>query len=592
MFGHLSKRYHTILITEAGFFNRARISILLQLLTAFAVLSVFLFILYFFQERNILLYRISLLMVLFFAGLMMLFLNVSWRIVGHYFMFCLTCFIWSNLLILKNGFNIVTVQYVLMIVSGGYYILGLRWGWVYSLINTVPIVVLFSLEQFYGISITLGMVDVNIYAYNISIIFNFLLLIFIHFYFFRAFKMTSKKERKLTANLERLLRSARIVADEKTNFLSTMAHELRTPLNAVIGITNVLMENDPKPQQKENLEILHFSAENLMATISDILSFNRLDLGIEKLELTTFRLDTLLNNVYRALKLKSDAKSIDFFLQVDKEIVGLSVQGDQNRLTQILFNIVGNAIKFTQEGFVKIIVCVEKSVDNVLTVGFEISDSGIGIAGDQVNNLFDPYFRGDNGTNRQYHGTGLGLSIASRLVELHGGRLTFKSKEGTGTTFSFQLNFTKVEPMVDELKEEVQLPADEIARLQILVVDDSPVNVMVFQKTLSRWNLKADVAENGQIGLDAVMKKTYDVIFMDINMPVMDGLEASRMIREINDKQKKGIYIIALTASIDISFDKRSEFGCMDDFMLKPFYPKDLEGKLHHVAKLKVNRML
>ncbi|TKC58493.1 response regulator [Pedobacter hiemivivus] len=592
MFEHLSKRYHTILLTEAGLFNRARISILLQLLTAFAVLSVFLFILYFFQERNILLYRISLLMVLFFAGLMMLFLNVSWRIVGHYFMFCLTCFIWSNLLILKNGFNIVTVQYVLMIVSGGYYILGLRWGWVYSLINTVPIVVLFSLEQFYGISITLGMVGVNIYAYNISIIFNFLLLIFIHFYFFRAFKRTSKKERKLTANLERSLRSARIVAEEKTNFLSTMAHELRTPLNAVIGITNVLMENDPKPQQKEDLEILHFSAENLMATIDDILSFNRLDLGIEKLELTTFGLDTLLNNVYGALKLKSDAKSIDFFLQVDKEIVGLSVQGDQNRLTQILFNIVGNAIKFTQEGFVKIIVCVEKSVDNVLTVGFEISDSGIGIAGDQVNDLFDPYFRGENGTNRQYYGTGLGLSIASRLVELHGGRLTFKSKEGTGTTFSFQLNFTKVDPMVDELKEEVQIPADEIARLQILVVDDSPVNVMVFQKTLSRWNLKADVAENGQIGLDAVMKKTYDVIFMDINMPVMDGLEASRMIREINDKQKKGIYIIALTASIDISFDKRSEFGCMDDFMLKPFYPKDLEDKLHHVAKLKANRML
>ena len=151
MLEHLSKRYHTILITEAGFFNRARISILLQLLTAFAALSVFLFILYFFQERNILLYRISLLMVLFFAGLMMLFLKVSWKIVGHYFMFCLTCFIWSNLLILKNGFNIVTVQYVLMIVSGGYYILGLRWGWVYSLINTVPIVVLFSLEQFYGI---------------------------------------------------------------------------------------------------------------------------------------------------------------------------------------------------------------------------------------------------------------------------------------------------------------------------------------------------------------------------------------------------------------------------------------------------------
>lgn len=589
MFAFLSKRYNAIIITEEGLLNRARIAILVQLLSAFALLSLLLFILYFFQERNILLYRISLLMVLFFAGLTMIFLNVPWKVVGHYFIFCLSCFIWSNLLILKNGLNIVTVQYVVMIVSGGYYILGLRWGLVYSLINTLPIVFLFSLEQFYGISVSQTDQVVNIYAYNFSIVMNFLLLIFVHFYFFRAFKRTSRKERKLTANLKRSLKSARKVAEDKTNFLSTMSHELRTPLNAVIGMTNVLLENNPRHEQKENLEILHFSAENLMITINDILSFNRLDAGMERLEQTIFKLDNLLSNVYGALKLRAAAKSIEFSLEMDDKIAGLSVQGDQSRLTQILFNLAGNAIKFTQEGYVKINVWVEKLSNDLLTVSFEVSDSGIGIPEDQINNIFEPYFRASHRTNRQYHGTGLGLSIARRLVALHGGELTFNSKEGIGTSFNFQLSFICPDTAVSGAASRYGQESGKIDGLQILIAEDNPINVMVLQKTLAQWNLKAEVAENGQIAVDAVLEKTYDVVLMDINMPVMDGFEAARLIREIKDEKKCSIYIIALTASIGISLEEHPEFGYLDDFMLKPFYPEDLKAKLVHIARLKTH---
>ena len=584
MFSFFFKRYYAILRMEQTLLNRARIAILVQLLFAFSIISVLLFGLYFFQEHNILLYRISILMILFISGLVMIFMKVPWKKVGHYFIFCLTCFILSNLLLLKNGINIVTVQYVMMIVTGGYYILGGGWGLFYSLVNTLPLVLLFTVQQFYGLELPFATQSINIYAYNFSIIINFLMLIFIHYFFFRSFKSTSQKEQLLTANLKNSLVSAQKIAEDKTNFLSTMSHELRTPLNAVIGITNVLLENDPKADQKENLDILHFSAENLMSTINDILSFNRLDAGMEKLELSPFRLDQLLTNVYGALKYKSSAKGLDFSLVVDDRLKGVMLLGDQGRLTQILFNLAGNAIKFTAHGFVKINVHLEELNQEIYTIKFELSDSGIGIPKNQTEYVFEPYFRAKHEHNRQYHGTGLGLSIARRLVFLHGGELTFQSREGHGTTFKFQLSMMKVEN--SKAQEDPGLkPADiDISHLRILIAEDNEINVMVLQKTLARWNLKGDVAEDGQLALRAVENGNYDVVFMDINMPVMDGFEASRRIRQLSDPVKSRIYIIALTASIDISVELQPESQYLDDFMLKPFYPDELRDKLENVA--------
>lgn len=585
--GSLLSSYSAILKTTGGLLNRARIFILIQLLTAFSVLSIFLFILYFFLERNILLYRISLLMVLFITGLIMIFTRVRWQKVGHYFMCCLTCFIWSNVLLLKNGINIVTVQYIMMIVSGGYYILGSRWGLVYSLANTVPVVLIFFLHQFYGIDISQTDQTVNIYAYNFSIIFNFLLLIFVHYYFFRAFKKTSQKEQKLTARLKRLLHSAQKIAMDKTTFLSTMSHELRTPLNAVIGMTNILLEDEPRPEQKDNLEILHFSAENLMSTINDILSFNRLDIGMEKLEQTDFRFDTWLTIVYGSLKPGAVAKDLDFVLEMDERLKGASVRADQSRLTQILFNLAGNAIKFTSEGFVKIKVIVNQEEESLLIITFEVSDSGIGIPDDQMAGIFEPYFRAAHRNNRQYHGTGLGLSIAKRLVELHGANLMLHSKEGVGTLFNFQLKLNKaqtIDPHTDQSFDESGIRIDG---LRILIAEDNTMNVMVLQKTLAQWGLKGDVAENGQVAVGAVSSGSYDVVFMDINMPVMDGFEASRLIREIKEVEKSDVYIIALTASIGISIESHPEFQYLDDFLFKPFYPRELRKKLEKVAVLK-----
>jgi len=577
-------RYKAIRNQESGLLNRGRIAILVQLLCAFSLISILLFVLYCFQERNILLARISILMVLFISGLIMVFQGVPWKKVGHYFICTLSCYIWSNMLVLEDGINMVTIQLVLMIVSGSYYILGLRWGLIYSLANALPVVLIFSLNLFMQIDISVAHRPINIYSYHFSLIFNFLLFILVHYYFFKAFKKTSQKEKTLTADLKKTLRSAEKMASAKTNFLATMSHELRTPLNAVIGMTNVLLEDNPSTRQKENLEILNFSAENLMSTINDILSFNRLDAGMEQLENAGFRLDQLLKNVYGALKQGSLKKDLEFVLNLDERIAGKHVLGDQTRLTQILFNLVGNAIKFTTEGYVRITAKVVFADQGLISIRFDIEDSGIGIPESQQRSVFEPYFRAEHRASQQFQGTGLGLSISRRLVDLHGGELTFSTQEGVGTVFSFELAFPEI--ISDDPQQTGQLPADmDIGQMKILIAEDNPVNVLVLQKTLIRWGLVADVAENGLAAVNAVQQRSYDLIFMDINMPVMGGFEASRQIRAMADPEKNKVCIYALTASIGMSIEEHPELRYLDDFLLKPFSPDQLKLKLEQAAR-------
>ncbi|ALL07096.1 hypothetical protein AQ505_17355 [Pedobacter sp. PACM 27299] len=578
------EKFKAIRNNEAGLLNRGRITILMQLLIAFSFQSMVLLVIYYFQEPSILGYRVSLLLLLFILGLILIFTEVCWKKVGHYFIFCLTCFVWSNMLLLQDGINIVTVQYVLIIVSGGYYILGFRWGLAYSLVNTLSLVALFFIKELTQIDFLVGNLSVSFYEYSFALVFNFLLLIFIHHYFFRAFKKTSRKERLLNANLKKSLVSAEKMAAAKTNFLATMSHELRTPLNAVIGITNILLEDNPSDRQRENLDILSFSAENLMSTINNILSFNRLDAGMEQLESTSFRLDLLLSNVYGALKLRILDSNLVFELDMDDRIKEKLVMGDQIRLTQIFFNLAGNAIKFTKSGFVKIKAVVVSADSAMLRIRFEIEDSGIGIPETQQARVFEPYFRAEHQISEQFQGTGLGLSIARRLVELHGGVLSFKSEQGLGTFFSFELSFAEL------VNDEPQVMPDEfsteIGHLRILIAEDNPVNVMVLQKTLTRWGLVADVAANGELALDAVIANPYDLILMDINMPVMSGFDASRRIRELSDPQKSQVCIIALTASIGMSLEEHPELRYLDDFLLKPFSVEQLKQKLEQSVKM------
>ncbi|TKC08882.1 ATP-binding protein [Pedobacter frigoris] len=451
----------------------------------------------------------------------------------------------------------------------------------------VTVVMVWLMGIFWILSILLfvlqGVQQWNIYVYNFSLVLNFTLLIFIQYYFFQTFRKTSHSEQKLTAQLE----LAEKTVTASTNFLATMSHELRTPLNAVIGMTNILLHDEPRPQQKENLEILHFSADSLMRTINDILSFNRLDSGMEQLEQTDFRLDTLLGHIYNALKPRVSDSGVQFILDVDQKIAGKYIQGDQNRLTQVFFNLAGNAIKFTEKGFVKISAVVVAQEAGFIRIKFVIEDSGVGIPELQKDKLFEPYFRAAHHSAGQFKGTGLGLAIARRLIDLQGGVLRFHSQENVGSVFSFELSFAERIPKALVQSDVRQNPTDEIGELQILVAEDNPVNVLVLQRTLARWGLTVDVVENGHAAVEALALKSYDLIFMDINMPVMGGFEAARLIREMPDPVKSNVCIIALTASVGMSVEIHQEFRYLDDFLLKPFTPVQLKGKLEQVSRMK-----
>lgn len=584
IFDYFIKRYNRVIGKETEMIVQTRIRILAVSILGLIGLCSILCGLYLLQEHNFLLLRISILLLLFITGFLLLLFKSSWPISGHFFIICITIMIWSNVLLFKSGVNIVTVQFTLLVLSGGYYILGAKWGAVYSILNILPIIGFVIIENYTGLTVTSQQLSINNNAYTITMTFNFLLLFYIHFSFFKAYQVSNQKEQELKDHLRKAAIAAQELAAAKINFLSTMSHELRTPLNAVVGMTNILLMENPRQDQDENLSILRFSAENLMSTVNDILDFNKIDDGKIKLEEHIFRPTELLNNVYGAFKAQARDKQINFENRIDPDLQTIEVNGDQMRLTQILFNLVGNAVKFTSGGYVIVETDIVARDQEKITISFKIQDTGIGIPADRISIIFDPFTQVLSRTNRQYHGTGLGLTIASRLVELHGGKLNLHSIEGRGTTFDFELQYPIVtEGILTAGVKEGNKVAVDLSKLSVLVVDDEPINVIVLKKILIKWGILADVAVNGSLAIEAVVKNDYDVILMDINMPVMDGFEASRKIRELGDSHKSTIPIIAVTASVGAAIEQMSGYRYIDDCILKPFKPEHLKEKLEQI---------
>lgn len=582
MFPYLKTAYQSILFREPELLNKARIRILIQALCAYLVLSLILLCFYIIKERDLLLVRMVFQTILFSTGLFLLMFGASWRRVGHYFIVCISLIIWTNALFFHQMVNMVTVQYVLLIVSGGYYILGASWGLTYSIVNILPVIIVVLASKYTGINFSIFNQNINEYTFDFVLVFNFIILILIHYFFFKAFQKTNQKEQELKVSLQQAMKETKQMASAKINFLSTMSHELRTPLNAVVGMVNLLKDGN-QVEQKENLEILAFSAENLMAIINDILDFNKIDAGMLTLEQHDFRLDLLLKNVFGAFKAEADKKSINYTCVTSPGIDNLMVKGDQTRLTQILFNLVGNAIKFTPTGHV-LIECIVKSIHgDQVNIHFKVEDSGIGISSDQQIKIFEPFIQTVTRTKRQHHGTGLGLTIASRLVALHGSKLALDSVEGTGTTVQFELVYQIANQHTNnETVSIVEQPATS-HKLRMLVAEDNALNVLVLKKFLTKWGIDPTVVENGKDAVEAVIKEDFDVILMDINMPVMDGFEASRIIRELADVKKSKTHIIALTASVGTRIEDEAGHKYLDDWVLKPFDPKTLKEKLERL---------
>lgn len=362
----------------------------------------------------------------------------------------------------------------------------------------------------------------------------------------------------------------------KQQFLANMSHEIRTPMNAVMGMTNLLIEKNPRQDQKMYLDSIHKSSEVLLHIINDILDLSKIEAGKMELESIDFSIRELVEQVKLTLNHKAEEKGLHLFTDIDPTIPEVVI-GDPTRLNQILVNLTGNAIKFTEKGSISI-----KLVQTHDKIRFEVTDTGIGIPPEKIASVFESFSQANASDTRKYGGTGLGLSISKQLVEKMGGQIGIESEVGAGTMFYFELLLEQGSVQnLTNAKAGGTLDSSVLQGLKILIVDDNEYNLIVVRDTLSaKAELAITEARNGQEAVDLFKENEFDLILMDVQMPVMDGYEATRLIRSSFPAPKNEIPIIALTASVVRSdLDKCRQAG-MNDYVPKPFKTSQLVGAI------------
>jgi signal transduction histidine kinase len=359
----------------------------------------------------------------------------------------------------------------------------------------------------------------------------------------------------------------------KSEFLSTMSHEIRTPLNAVIGMTHLLLRNNPRPEQEKDLGVLLFSASNLLSIVNNILDYNKIEEGKINFEQIPMDLPVIAGNIVAGLKNAADEKGIDLLVEVDPQLDRL-VTGDPTRTGQVINNLVHNAIKFTKEGSVRLSMTVDNDQADTLTVTIKVKDTGIGIPQEKQHMIFDRFTQADSSTSRSYGGTGLGLAISKKILELQGVILQLESQPGAGSVFYFTQTF----PVAVETRKETEEPASSVVfeplllDISILLVEDNPLNVLVAQTMLENNGARVDVAVNGLEALEKLDRGRHQLVLMDLHMPVMDGYEATELLR----RRGETLPIIALTASMPKEVEHDAFAAGLDDVVVKPFSPEEL----------------
>jgi PAS domain S-box-containing protein len=383
------------------------------------------------------------------------------------------------------------------------------------------------------------------------------------------------QRRIMLDNLITARQKAEEAAQSKQIFMSTMSHEIRTPLNEVIGITNLLLQGQPREDQMDYIKTLRFSGNHLLTLVNDVLDYNKMESGKIIFEQTLFNLNDFMEEIMRSYSFRSKAKQIEFEI-TKKEPLPDEVIGDQIRLNQILSNLLSNALKFTSKGGITVAIRELERKDNQSKLEFSVKDTGIGIPREKHETIFESFSQASADTTRQYGGSGLGLAICKKLIELQGGSLKLESEPGAGSTFTFTITFSIPGKGATALTSDVKETFIGLEGKRILVAEDNKINFFVVNKFLTGWGVNVTLAENGQLALDAIKKEEFDLILMDLHMPVMDGIEATRIIRNSNDDRIKDIPIVALTAAImSENHDKIDELN-INDYVLKPFKPHDL----------------
>lgn len=386
--------------------------------------------------------------------------------------------------------------------------------------------------------------------------------------------MLHKKNAELIVSKEK----AELASKTKANFLSTVTHELRTPLYAVTGLTNMLLEEDPKPNQIQHLKSLKFSGDYLLTFINDILQINKIEANKVDIEPEAFNLKKKMTNIIAALNNSATDNNVKIHFEYDSNLPENFI-ADQIKISQILINLIGNAIKFTKDGDIWVRAIKVSEKDELYSVRFEIEDNGIGISEEKQNQLFESFSQGSIQINRKYGGTGLGLSIVKGLIQILKGTISLKSELGKGSKFMFELPLkysekVETEEVVNYFKDISEI---DLKNINILVVEDNKINQMITKKILNKMKLNCDVIDNGEDAVNMVKDKNYHVVLMDIHMPGISGLEATRLIRTFN----KDITIFALTAvTLEDKMHEFDEAG-FDDIISKPFKQEDFEKKLY-----------
>lgn len=369
-------------------------------------------------------------------------------------------------------------------------------------------------------------------------------------------------------------------AEAKQQFLSNMSHEIRTPLNAVIGFTKILFKTDLTVKQKEYLTAINTSGSALMVLINDILDLAKVDSGKMTFEHIPFRMAVSISAMLHLFEAKVDEKNLDLIKEYDQEIPDVLV-GDPVRLNQIILNLVSNAVKFTSKGKVIVSVHLLSEDEDKATIEFAVKDSGIGIDGDKLDTIFENFKQATTGTARLYGGTGLGLAIVKQLVEQQGGSIKVVSNINDGSTFSFILSFQKTKSAAVYVPESEE-PDRAIKTVKVLVAEDIVLNQLLMKTLLDDYGFEWDIAGNGKIAIEKLQSNYYDIILMDLQMPEMNGFEATEFIR---NKMNSKIPIIALTADVTtVDLAKCMAVG-MNDYISKPVDERLLYTKITGLVK-------
>jgi PAS domain S-box-containing protein len=383
-------------------------------------------------------------------------------------------------------------------------------------------------------------------------------------------------QKRIEKELKEAIIKAENAVKSKQQFLSNMSHEIRTPMNAIIGFTKVILKTELTPKQKEYLNAIKMSGDTLIVLINDILDLAKVDSGKMVFEKSPFKLSLSISTMLHLFETKIQEKNLELIVKYDQNIPEVLV-GDAVRLHQIILNLVSNAVKFTSEG--KITVGIRKLTEDSenVTLEFSISDTGIGIETNKIDKVFENFQQAHSQTSRIFGGTGLGLAIVKQLVEAQGGSIQVESEVDKGSTFRFVLGFKKANGQTVLDNDITELVDNEIKGVKVLVVEDVELNQLLMRTLLDDFGFECDIADNGKIAVEKLEKNKYDIVLMDLQMPVMNGFQATDYIR---NTLKSSIPIIALTADVTTVDVEKCITAGMNDYIAKPVDDRKLYSKI------------